>query len=157
MAAGQLGDSFAVLTNGEHEGRRGVNRLVEQALYGDHDPAQAGLYLRGLAAGGVQFQDRYGHLSHPGVSEAEIAFLAAAPSRMEALLKDGLPELFPLYSLEQIAQLSHAAVLDTQVSPTVNLNGIFALIPGDDEKQRTMQNLLQRDGDIAGLCGAAGS
>ena len=144
MAAGQLGDSFAVLTNGEHEGRRGVNRLVEQALYGDHDPAQAGLYLRGLAAGGVQFQDRYGHLSHPGVSEAEIAFLAAAPSRMEALLKDGLPELFPLYSLEQIAQLSHAAVLDTQVSPTVNLNGIFALIPGDDEKQRTMQNLLQR-------------
>ena len=102
------------------------------------------MYLRGLAAGGVQFQDRYGHLSHPGVSEAEIAFLAAAPSRMEALLKDGLPELFPLYSLEQIAQLSHAAVLDTQVSPTVNLNGIFALIPGDDEKQRTMQNLLQR-------------
>ena len=144
MAAGQLGDSFAVLTNGEHEGRRGVNRLVEQALRGNHDPAQAGLYLRGLAAGGVQFQDRYGHLSHPGVSEAEIAFLAAAPSRMEALLKDGLPELFPLYSLEQIAQLSHAAVLDTQVSPTVNLNGIFALIPGDDEKQRTMQNLLQR-------------
>ena len=144
MAAAQLGDSFAVLTNGEHEGRRGVNRLVEQALHGDHDPAQAGLYLRGLAAGGVQFQDRYGHLSHPGVSEAEIAFLAAAPSRMEALLKDGLPELFPLYSLEQITQLSHAAVLDTQVSPTVNLNGIFALIPGDDEKQRTMQNLLQR-------------
>ena len=144
MAAGQLGDSFAVLTNGEHEGRRGVNRLVEQALRGNHDPAQAGLYLRGLAAGGVQFQDRYGHLSHPGVSEAEIAFLAAAPSRMEVMLKDGLPELFPLYSLEQIDQLSHAAVLDTQVSPTVNLNGIFALIPGDDEKQRTMQNLLQR-------------
>jgi glucosylglycerol 3-phosphatase len=144
MAAGQLGDSFAVLTNGEHEGRRGVNRLVEQALRGNHDPAQAGLYLRGLAAGGVQFQDRYGHLSHPGVSEAEIAFLSAAPSRMEALLKDGLPELFPLYSLEQIAQLSHAAVLDTQVSPTVNLNGIFALIPGDDKKQRTMQTLLQR-------------
>jgi glucosylglycerol 3-phosphatase len=144
MAAGQLGDSFAVLTNGEHEGRRGVNRLVEQALRGNHDPAQAGLYLRGLAAGGVQFQDRYGHLSHPGVSEAEIAFLTAAPSRMEALLKDGLPELFPLHSLEQIAQLAHAAVLDTQVSPTVNLNGIFALIPGDVEKQRTMQNLLQR-------------
>ena len=144
MAAGQLGDSFAVLTNGEHEGRRGVNRLVEQALRGNHDPAQAGLYLRGLAAGGVQFQDRYGHLSHPGVSEAEIAFLAAAPSRMEALLKNGLPELFPLYSLEQIAQLSHAAVLDTQVSPTVNLNGIFALIPGDVEKQRMMQTLLQR-------------
>ena len=143
MAVGQLGDTFAVLTNGEHEGRRGVNRLVEQALCGEHDPAQAGLYLRGLAAGGVQFQDRYGQLSHPGVSEAEIAFLAAAPLRMEALLKDGLPEIFPLHSLEQIAQLAHAAVLDTQVSPTVNLNGIFAAIPGDVEKQRTMQSLLQ--------------
>ena len=144
MAAGQLGDTFAVLTNGEHEGRRGVNRLVEKALSADHDPAQAGLYLRGLAAGGVQFQDRYGQLSHPGVSEAEIAFLAAAPLRMEALLKDGLPEIFPLYSLEQIAELAHAAVLDTQVSPTVNLNGIFAVIPDDVEKQRTMQSLLQR-------------
>jgi glucosylglycerol 3-phosphatase len=63
---------------------------------------------------------------------------------MEALLKDGLPEIFPLHSLEQIAQLAHAAVLDTQVSPTVNLNGIFAAIPGDVEKQRTMQTLLQR-------------
>jgi glucosylglycerol 3-phosphatase len=144
MAAAQLGDTFAVLTNGEHEGRRGVNRLVEQAFGGDPDPAHAGLYLRGLAAGGVQFQDRHGHLSHPGVSEAEIAFLAGAPSRMEALLKDGLPEIFPQYSLEQIAQLAHAAVLDTQVSPTVNLNGIFAVIPDDVEKQRTMQTLLQR-------------
>ena len=144
MAAGQLGDTFAVLTNGEHEGRRGVNRLVEKALSADHDPAQAGLYLRGLAAGGVQFQDRYGQLSHPGVSEAEIAFLSAAPLRMEALLKDGLPGIFPLHSLEQIAQLAHTAVLDTQVSPTVNLNGIFALIPGDVEKQRMMQTLLQR-------------
>ena len=103
MAVGQLGETFAVLTNGEHEGRRGVNRLVEQALCGEHDPAQAGLYLRGLAAGGVQFQDRYGQLSHPGVSEAEIAFLAAAPSRMEALLKDGLPEIFPLHSLEPVS------------------------------------------------------
>ena len=144
MAAAQLGDTFAVLTNGEHEGRRGVNRLVEQALRGDQDPAQAGLYLRGLAAGGVQFQDCYGQLSHPGVSKAEIAFLAAAPLRMEALLKDGLPEIFPLYSMEQIAELAHAAVLDTQVSPTVNLNGIFAVIPDDVEKQRTMQTLLQR-------------
>jgi glucosylglycerol 3-phosphatase len=66
MAVGQLGDTFAVLTNGEHEGRRGVNRLVEQALCGEHDPAQAGLYLRGLAAGGVQFQDRYGQAQSSG-------------------------------------------------------------------------------------------
>ena len=55
-SAARLQGAFAVLTNGEHGGRRGVNRLVEQALHGDHDPAQAGLYLRGLAAGGVQFR-----------------------------------------------------------------------------------------------------
>ena len=31
-AVAALDGQFAVLTNGEHEGRRGVNRLVEQAL-----------------------------------------------------------------------------------------------------------------------------
>ena len=30
QAASSLRGSFSVLTNGEHEGRRGVNRLVEQ-------------------------------------------------------------------------------------------------------------------------------
>ena len=36
-AAATLRGSFSVLTNGEHEGRRGVNRLVEQGL---DDPAE---------------------------------------------------------------------------------------------------------------------
>ena len=31
-AVAAMDGQFAVLTNGEHEGRRGVNRLVEQAL-----------------------------------------------------------------------------------------------------------------------------
>ena len=35
-AVAAMDGAFAVLTNGEHEGRRGVNRLVEQAL-GDPD------------------------------------------------------------------------------------------------------------------------
>ena len=90
-AAADLRGSFVVLTNGEHEGRRGVNRLVEAALGDQIKPEQAGLYLPGLAAGGVQFQDRFGHLSHPGVSDAEMAFLAAAPLRMEQLLLDYFP------------------------------------------------------------------
>ena len=78
-AAAQLEGSFVVLTNGEHEGRRGVNRLVEQAL-SDPDTAKSdGLYLPGLAAGGVQLQDRHGQLSHPGVSADEMAFLSKAP------------------------------------------------------------------------------
>ena len=90
-AAALLEGAFVVLTNGEHERRRGVNRLVEQALEDQTRPAREGLYLPGLAAGGVQLQDRHGNVSHPGVSDAEMAFLAAAPARMEALLKERLP------------------------------------------------------------------
>ena len=90
-AVAAMDGAFAVLTNGEHEGRRGVNRLVEKALGESDLPKREGRYLPGLAAGGVQLQDRFGDLSHPGVSPAEMAFLAAAPGRMEALLMDRLP------------------------------------------------------------------
>ena len=79
-AAAALQGEFVVLTNGEHEGRRGVNRLVEAALGDASLPAADGLYLPGLAAGGVQLQDRFGDLSHPGVSEAEMAFWRRLPS-----------------------------------------------------------------------------
>ena len=41
-AAADLRGSFVVLTNGEHEGRRGVNRLVEAALGDQIKPDQAG-------------------------------------------------------------------------------------------------------------------
>ena len=141
-AAADLRGSFVVLTNGEHEGRRGVNRLVEAALGDQVKPDQAGLYLPGLAAGGVQFQDRFGHLSHPGVSEAEMAFLAAAPLRMEQLLLERLPSELPGVSSEQLKVLAQQAVLDTQVSPTINLNGVFALVPGDVSRQRRLQQML---------------
>ena len=141
-AAADLRGSFVVLTNGEHEGRRGVNRLVEAALGDQIKPDQAGLYLPGLAAGGVQFQDRFGHLSHPGVSEAEMAFLAAAPLRMEQLLLERLPAELPGVSSEQLKVLAQQAVLDTQVSPTINLNGVFALVPGDVSRQRRLQQML---------------
>ena len=141
-AAADLRGSFVVLTNGEHEGRRGVNRLVEAALGDQIKPDQAGLYLPGLAAGGVQFQDRFGHLSHPGVSDAEMAFLAAAPLRMEQLLLERLPAELPGVSSEQLKVLAQQAVLDTQVSPTINLNGVFALVPGDVSRQRRLQQML---------------
>ncbi|MEM6427534.1 MAG: glucosylglycerol 3-phosphatase, partial [Cyanobacteria bacterium P01_D01_bin.128] len=77
MAARSLDGHFYVLTNGEHIGQRGVNRIIERA-FGDAEQVKAeGLYLPGLAAGGVQWQDRFGQVSHPGVSKAELAFLAA--------------------------------------------------------------------------------
>ena len=141
-AVAAMDGAFAVLTNGEHEGRRGVNRLVEQAL-GDPDlPKQEGRYLPGLAAGGVQLQDRFGDLRHPGVSSAEMAFLANAPVRMEALLMERLPALLPGVRDEELAEVAKAAVLDTQVSPTINLNGIFALVPDDVSCQQALQTML---------------
>ena len=160
-AAADLRGSFVVLTNGEHEGRRGVNRLVEAALGDQVRPDQQGLYLPGLAAGGVQLQDRFGQLSHPGVSDAEMAFLAAAPQRMEQLLLERLPAELPGVSPEQLKTLAQQAVLDTQVSPTINLNGVFALVPGDVPRQRRLQQMLAdlmeqllQEADAAGLEGS---
>ena len=160
-AAADLRGSFVVLTNGEHEGRRGVNRLVEAALGDQVRPDQQGLYLPGLAAGGVQLQDRFGQLSHPGVSDAEMAFLAAAPQRMEQLLLERLPAELPGVSAEQLKTLAQQAVLDPQVSPTINLNGIFALVPGDISRQRRLQQMLAdlmeqllQEADAAGLDGS---
>ena len=160
-AAADLRGSFVVLTNGEHEGRRGVNRLVEAALGDQVRPDQQGLYLPGLAAGGVQLQDRFGQLSHPGVSDAEMTFLAAAPQRMEQLLLERLPAELPGVSPEQLKTLAQQAVLDTQVSPTINLNGVFALVPGDVPRQRRLQQMLAdlmeqllQEADAAGLEGS---
>ncbi|GIR25074.1 MAG: glucosylglycerol-phosphate phosphatase [Synechococcus sp.] len=141
-AVAALDGQFAVLTNGEHEGRRGVNRLVEQALGNSDLPRHEGRYLPGLAAGGVQLQDRFGDLSHPGVSPAEMAFLAAAPTRMEALLMERLPGLLPQLGVDDLAEVAKAAVLDTQVSPTINLNGIFELVPADVTTQQALQTML---------------
>ena len=141
-AVAALDGQFAVLTNGEHEGRRGVNRLVEQALADPDLPKRVGRYLPGLAAGGVQLQDRFGDLSHPGVSQEEMTFLAEAPSRMESLLMERLPALLPQLHVDDLAQVAKAAVLDTQVSPTINLNGIFAFVPGDVTCQQALQTML---------------
>ena len=68
----RLREKFAVLTCGEHEGRRGVNRLVEKALNSKTTAKENGLYLPGLAACGVEFQDRFSNLSHPGLKDNEI-------------------------------------------------------------------------------------
>ena len=143
-AAASLADSFVVLTNGEHEGHRGVNRLVERALGDASRPAREGLYLPGLAAGGVQMQDRHGQLSHPGVSADEMAFLDRAPERMEELFLQRLAEMLPECAPQQLRELAHAAVLDTQLSPTINLNGVFPLVAADVVRQRALQDMLQQ-------------
>ncbi len=123
-AARLLDGEFFVLTNGEHIGSRGVNRLVEAAC-GGLDAAEEGLYLPGLAAGGVQYQDCRGQVDHPGVSEAELAFLAQVPAMASDWLSSVLQA--PPFDLSESDRRNLVArcVLDNPVSPTLNLNTAF--------------------------------
>ena len=139
---------FYVLTNGEYIGKRGVNRIVEKAFA---DPAivkQQGLYLSGLGAGGVQWQDCYGNVSHPGVSEAELTFLAQVPDKITAYLEQLLAQENYGLNPEQIQQCIAATVLDNKVSPTANLNVFHEAIAessnGYIELQRKMQSLMEQ-------------
>ena len=141
-AAAAMQNHFSVLTNGEHEGRRGVNRLVEEALGDDQLAQREGLYLPGLAAGGVQFQDRFGLVSHPGVSDVEMSFLESVPQRMENLLRLKLSQVLPEIQGQTLEEELKLAILDTQVSPTINLNSLFSRIKGDVERQQQLQAML---------------
>lgn len=121
-ATRRLDGHFFVLTNGEHIGSRGVNGIVEAQFETPDRPGEQGRYLPGLAAGGVQWQNRFGAVSHPGVSDAELAFLKAFPAQAEAFLESLLSR--PPYDLpsETRRELIAAAVLDNIASPTLNLN-----------------------------------
>ena len=141
-AAAAMQNQFSVLTNGEHEGRRGVNRLVEKALGDDTKARREGLYLPGLAAGGVQFQDRFGVVSHPGVSDQEMSFLESVPQRMDELLRLKLSQVMPELQGQALEEELKLAILDTQVSPTINLNSLFSKIKGDVKRQKQLQLML---------------
>ena len=142
QAAAAMQNKFCVLTNGEHEGRRGVNRLVEKALGDDQKAQLEGLYLPGLAAGGVQFQDRFGVVSHPGVSDQEMNFLESVPQRMDDLLRIKLNQVMPELQGQALEEELKLAILDTQVSPTINLNSLFSKIKGDVKRQKQLQLML---------------
>lgn len=116
---------FFVLTNGEHIGKRGVNLIVEKAFKKTTSAKEEGLYLPGLAGGGVQWQDCYGNVSHPGVSEAELSFSAAVPSKMQAALRDFLLQHNYDLSKQEIEDYLDIIVLDNLVSPTINLNILY--------------------------------
>ncbi len=142
-AAKKLEGNFSVLTNGEHGGHRGVNRLVETVLGTSHMPAKQGLYLPGLAAGGVQLQNNFGEISHPGISQAEIAFLSVLPSRMQTLLEQRLPAILPKLTSAEIEYQARVSIFDTELSPTINLNSLFSLIPDNVNIQQALQITLQ--------------
>ena len=117
-ATQKFDNHFFVLTNGEHEGRRGVNRIVEKAF----STSDEIFYLPGLAAGGVQWQTRNGEISHPGVTQAELDFLASVPKFIEQSLEAFFEEYSDYFSEAECQALVQAAVLDNIVSPTANLN-----------------------------------
>lgn len=122
QATNAFDQHFYVLTNGEHIGQRGVNHIVEKAFDGSSVPN----YLPGLAAGGIQWQGRQGAVSHPGVSEAELAFLQAVPDRMTRQLQDFFQQYPDVLESSVLEECIAASVLDNKASPTANLNTFYA-------------------------------
>ena len=142
-AAASLKDEFAVLTCGEHEGRRGVNRIVERSMQrSGYDIAKDGLYLPGLAACGVELQDNHGNVSHPGLTEEEINFLRLVPEKMAILLQLRLKELIPTLKVEEADQLIKVAINDTRFTPTINLNEILGISPNDLNLNLKLQSMM---------------
>ncbi len=139
-AASDLAGSFYVLTNGEHIGERGVNGIVDRALQGSKQGCGEGMYLPGLAAGGVQFQDRMGKVSHPGVSDQELEYLATVPQRARVLLGTLLSSAPFDLAREERAELIRASVLENVVSPTINLNALHRALSAKPQAYIQLQN-----------------
>ncbi len=139
----RLRDKFAVLTCGEHEGRRGVNRLVEKALNSKTAAKENGFYLPGLAACGVEFQDRFSNLSHPGLKDNEINFLAEVPIMMRSMLTNELKKFLPNMSSELRNKFIDVAVCDTRFTPTLNFNEIFHYVKNDFQKVKDLQLIMK--------------
>ncbi|WP_246198819.1 glucosylglycerol 3-phosphatase [Sodalinema gerasimenkoae] len=133
---------FFVLTNGEHLGQRGVNRIIEKVTQSAIYTRQERLYLPGLAAGGVQWQDRDGEVSHPGVSEAEMTFLQEVPQRIRHCLQ----EFCQAHETEipgEVQHLIEAAALDNVASPTANLNVFYERLRDRTSTYVALQERMQ--------------
>ena len=138
----KLREKFAVLTCGEHEGKRGVNRLVEKALDSKTTAKENGFYLPGLAACGVEYQDRFSNLSYPGLKDNEINFLAEVPKMMRSMLTNELKKFLPNLPNEKINKLIDVAVCDTRFTPTLNFNEIFSYVKNDFQKVKDLQLIM---------------
>ena len=140
----RLRENFAVLTCGEHEGKRGVNRLVEKALDSKTTAKENGFYLPGLAACGVEYQDRFSNLSYPGLKDNEINFLAEVPKMMRSMLTNELKKFLPNLSNEKRNKLIDVAVCDTRFTPTLNFNEIFSYVKNDFQKVKDLQLIMEK-------------
>ena len=127
FAAKKLDNEFFVLTCGEHEGERGVNRIIERSLGSKLKPKQDGLYLRGLAACGVEYQNNKGEINFEGISKKEIDFLAKVPQIMRPKFRLIVKELFPEMDDNLINSHMKRSICDTRFSPTINFNSLFEI------------------------------
>jgi glucosylglycerol 3-phosphatase len=138
---------FYVLTNGEHVGQRGSNGIIERAFGNPEAVRTQGLYLPGLAAGGVQWQTRAGDLAHPGVSQAELEFLGAVPDKIRDRLRQFFRQHPDILSNDTLHQGIEASALDNMASPTANLNTFHSLLQGHMPVyvalQKAMQTLME--------------
>ena len=147
VTATQAFDShFYVLTNGEHIGQRGVNGIIERAFGNPATVCADGYYLPGLAAGGVQWQTRQGEIQHPGVSEAELAFLKTVPDRIRQALQHFAEAQALSLEADDLERCIQSSALTNVASPTANLNTFHAAIGGDHgiyvALQQAMQSLM---------------
>ena len=135
---------FYVLTNGEHIGKRGVNPIIERAFADTNFVKKNALYLPGLGAGGVQWQDRAGNVFHPGVTEKELRFLAQVPQRIRQELEQFFQEQKTSLSTLEIEQGIEASILDNTASPTANLNTLYEPLKSTPEIYRLLQTRMQK-------------
>ncbi len=143
-AADNLKGHFYVLTNGEHGGERGVNKIVEKAFNLNGHNSKKIYYMPGLAAGGVEFQDREGTIDYMGVMKEEIDFLSEIPLLMIDHLKLGLEELVPGKTGKEIEAYAKSSVINTILSPTINLNFLFSLAQDNITFRRDLQSLIDK-------------
>ena len=143
LAAKLLKNEFCVLTCGEHDGERGVNRIIERSLNSIHEPKQKGLYLQGLAACGVEFQNNKGEISFEGISKKELDFLSKVPLLMNPRFKTIIKRLFPTMDQKEIDYHASISICDTRFSPTINFNSLFEIVGNDWEKRIIIQEELQ--------------
>ncbi len=142
-AAKNLEEEFFVLTCGEHEGQRGVNRIIERSLNNIIEPKEKGLYLKGLAACGVEYQDNNGNISFEGVSKEELDFLSKVPNLMRPSFERIVRKIFP--NLDQVTINKHASksICKTRFSPTINFNSLFDLVQDDSYKRKIIQKCFE--------------
>lgn len=143
QAAKVMAGHFYVLTNGEFIGSRGVNAIVERTVQrlGLLEKPDA-FYLQGLGAGGVQWQNSNGNVSHPGVSERELVFMRSIPKKAYDYLFTllvGAP--FDLET-QEVRILLQSAVLTNLVSPTINANVLHRRFCGELALYRELQRRL---------------